>query len=99
MQSRFAQSVIVGACDLELRFDFTQGGITVEYTFNGWTVAGGQFLGDMRQGPVRGPFHRTVVRMQFTANQGQQCGFAGTVGTGDPAFPAGMNGDVDIRQQ
>jgi hypothetical protein len=67
-------------------------------------IEGGAFarrrlLGDVCDDPVRRHPCFARIGVEFTADQGEQAGFAGTVGPGDADPLAGVDGQVHVPEE
>jgi hypothetical protein len=71
-----------------------QGGIAVDGVFQGGPVQGRGFLGDVGDAPGSRKVRVAAVRMQFSAQQGEQAGFAGAVGADEADLLARVEGEV-----
>ncbi|MCY1548115.1 hypothetical protein D9M68_842030 [compost metagenome] len=70
--------------------------VAIEHIVHRLTLDGIDLLAHMGDAPVDGDQAVTRIRAQVAAQQGEQARFAGTVGTDQAGFLAGMQGQLGV---
>ncbi len=77
----------------------TQLDVAVEHVIHRQAVEGIDLLAHVRDAPIRRQLAVATIGHQLATQQGEECGFAGTVGTDQAGLLAGMQGQLGAFQQ
>ncbi|MNE18234.1 hypothetical protein D3C80_1112560 [compost metagenome] len=94
MQACQRSAVVGGFGRSQVGLDLAQAGIAVEYIVDRQAVEGIDLLAHVRDAPVRRQLTVTGVGRQLAAQQGEQAGFTGAVGTDQAGFMTGVQGHL-----
>ncbi|VVN49389.1 hypothetical protein PS639_06357 [Pseudomonas fluorescens] len=80
----------------EVALHLAQAQVAIEHVVDRDPIKGVDLLAHVGDAPVRRQEAITRVRMQVTQEQGEQARFAGTVGTDEAGFVAGVQGQLGV---
>nr|VVM92611.1 hypothetical protein PS652_02868 [Pseudomonas fluorescens] len=94
MQACQCGAVMGGFSRGQVGLDLAQAGIAVEHVVDRQAIEGVDLLAHVRDTPIGRQLTVAGVRRQLTAQQGEQAGFTGAVGTDQAGFLAGVQGHL-----
>ena len=80
----------------KLALHLTQTQVAIKHIIDRQAPEGVDLLAHMRDAPVSRQQAIARIRMQLAAQQGEQAGFAGTVGADEAGFVAGVQGQLGV---
>ncbi|GAB6390055.1 hypothetical protein STUTZSP0542_35940 [Stutzerimonas marianensis] len=99
MQSRQGSPVLRGLGGGELGLDAPQLHVAIKHVIHCQTVEHIDFLPHVGDAPIGWQLAVAAISAQFAAQQGEQGGFAGAIGSNQPDLVAGVQGQFGALQQ